>query len=94
MQTMRLAVLADTHGNLPALEAVLADIERHNVDHTVVAGDLVGGPKPVPTWFSRSCVTRPSVLSTWAIRLRGLTWSASRSTSNSCTSPSPGPSTD
>ena len=49
MQTMRLAVLADTHGNLPALEAVLADIERHNVDHTVVAGDLVGGPKPVET---------------------------------------------
>jgi putative phosphoesterase len=49
MQTMRLAVLADTHGNLPALEAVLADIERYDVDHIVVAGDLVGGPKPVET---------------------------------------------
>jgi putative phosphoesterase len=41
---MRLAVLSDTHGNLPALEAVLMDIRRHDVDGIVVAGDLVGGP--------------------------------------------------
>lgn len=40
---MRLAVLADIHGNLPALEAVLADVRRYNVDGIVVAGDTVGG---------------------------------------------------
>lgn len=49
MQEIRLAVLADTHGNLPALEAVLADIGQRDVDHIVVAGDLVGGPNPIET---------------------------------------------
>jgi predicted phosphodiesterase len=45
---MRLAVLADIHGNLPALEAVLADVQRHGVDDIIVAGDHVtGGPHPV-----------------------------------------------
>ena len=29
---MRIAVIADIHGNLPALEAVLADIQHRNVD--------------------------------------------------------------
>jgi hypothetical protein len=29
---MRLAVLVDVHGNLPALEAVLEDVQRHGVD--------------------------------------------------------------
>ena len=43
----RLAVLADVHGNLPALEAVLADVQRHRVGGHVVAGDLTGGPQPV-----------------------------------------------
>ena len=41
---MRLAVLADTHGNLPALEAVLADIDEEAVDGFLVAGDITGGP--------------------------------------------------
>jgi predicted phosphodiesterase len=41
----RLAVLADIHGNLPALEAVLSDLARTEVDQVVVAGDLInGGP--------------------------------------------------
>ena len=35
---MRLAVLADIHGNLPALEAVLADIQQQRVDEIIVAG--------------------------------------------------------
>lgn len=41
---MRIAVLADIHGNLPALRAVLADLDRERVDAIVVAGDVVGGP--------------------------------------------------
>ncbi len=40
---MRLAVLADIHGNLGALEAALEDIETQNVDEIVVAGDIVNG---------------------------------------------------
>ncbi len=37
---MRVAVLADIHGNLPALEAVIEDIKRQSPDHIVAAGDL------------------------------------------------------
>lgn len=41
---MRIAVIADIHGNLPALESVLADIERRDVDRTINLGDCVSGP--------------------------------------------------
>lgn len=44
--TKRLAVLSDIHGNLPALEAVLADVKRQDVDGLIVAGDFTGGPQP------------------------------------------------
>ncbi|MCY3782086.1 MAG: metallophosphoesterase family protein [Chloroflexi bacterium] len=41
----RLALLADIHGNLPALEAVIEDMAQYAVDHVVVAGDSVNwGP--------------------------------------------------
>ena len=44
---MRVAVLADIHANLGALEAVLADIAAVGVEETVVLGDIVGyGPDP------------------------------------------------
>jgi putative phosphoesterase len=42
---MRLAVLADVHGNLPALEAVLDDIHRHTVEGIIVAGDHTALPQ-------------------------------------------------
>ncbi len=41
---MRIAVLADVHGNLPALRAVLGEVDREPVDAIVVPGDVVGGP--------------------------------------------------
>jgi putative phosphoesterase len=41
---VRIAVLADIHGNLPALRAVLGELDRHPVDGIVIAGDVVGGP--------------------------------------------------
>ena len=41
---MRIAVIADIHGNLPALEAVLADIRHRNVHRTINLGDSVSGP--------------------------------------------------
>ncbi|HEX5506132.1 MAG TPA: CHAD domain-containing protein, partial [Thermomicrobiales bacterium] len=45
---MRLAVLSDIHGNLAALDAVLADLAaRGGADEVVVAGDLcLNGPLP------------------------------------------------
>ena len=41
----RVAVLADIHGNLPALEAVRADLAQFPVDQVLVAGDVINwGP--------------------------------------------------
>ncbi len=41
----RLALLADIHGNLPALEQVMTDMRQFAPDHVVVAGDMVNwGP--------------------------------------------------
>jgi predicted phosphodiesterase len=43
---MRVAALYDVHGNLPALEAVLAEVRREQVDAVVSGGDVVLGPLP------------------------------------------------
>ena len=40
---MRFAVITDIHGNLIALEAVLADIARRGVDATLSLGDFLSG---------------------------------------------------
>ena len=61
---MPLAALYDIHGNLPALEAVLADVRAVGVDDIIVGGDVLPGPMPleclaflraldVPTLFIR-----------------------------------------
>lgn len=49
---MRIAALYDIHGNLPALEAVLQEIEQLNVNQIVVGGDVVLGP------MSRECLDK------------------------------------
>ncbi len=44
---MKVAVIADIHANLIALQAVAADIEHWNPDKVIVAGDIVNrGPRP------------------------------------------------
>ncbi len=44
---MRLMVFSDIHGNLEALQSVLADAAQRNVDRSICLGDLVGyGPNP------------------------------------------------
>jgi putative phosphoesterase len=49
---MRIAVLSDVHGNLPALDAVLAEVEDEGFDLVVSGGDVVAGPMP------RECLER------------------------------------
>ena len=44
---MKVAVLADIHGNLPALNAVLEKIEDEYITQILVAGDISGGPYPL-----------------------------------------------
>lgn len=39
---MRYAILSDIHGNLEALDAVLADIQQQSIDRTCCLGDIVG----------------------------------------------------
>ncbi|MFP8957786.1 metallophosphoesterase family protein [Natrialbaceae archaeon A-CW3] len=39
---MRVGIISDVHSNLPALEAVLEELERSTVDAIVCAGDVVG----------------------------------------------------
>ena len=65
---MRIAAIYDIHGNLPALEAVLEEIRRANVDRIVVGGDVFPGSFP-----------RESISSTLAMIWHGL-WNAIRST--------------
>jgi predicted phosphodiesterase len=43
------AVLADIHGNLPALDAVLAEPEVAAAERVVLLGDIALGPMPGPT---------------------------------------------
>ena len=47
---MRVAALYDIHGNLPALNAVLEEVDALGVDAIVVGGDSASGPMPVETF--------------------------------------------
>jgi predicted phosphodiesterase len=48
---VRVAVLADIHGNLAAFEAALEDVEREEVDNLYLAGDVViGSPDSAACW--------------------------------------------
>lgn len=48
---MKLAILSDIHGNLPALEATLDNVDRWQPDVTVVNGDVVNrGPRSRHCW--------------------------------------------
>lgn len=55
---MRVAIVADIHGNLPALEAVLQDVARQAPDAVVAAGDLAlrgGHPREVLDLLADRC---------------------------------------
>jgi putative phosphoesterase len=46
---VRVAAVYDVHGNLPALDAVLAELEALDVDAVVLGGDIAIGPMPRQT---------------------------------------------
>jgi hypothetical protein len=48
---MRIAILADIHGNLPAFEAALDHVASQHVDRLIIAGDIVvGSPDSAACW--------------------------------------------
>lgn len=75
----RVAAIYDIHGNLPALEAVLAEIEAAEVDGVVVGGDVLPGPMPGEVLNRLLALDRPvrylrgngdrDVLEVWAGRM-------------------------
>ena len=58
---MRVAVLSDIHGHLPALEAVLEDVARAGVDLFVLNGDIADGPFPAATLDLLESLDQPTV---------------------------------
>jgi 3',5'-cyclic AMP phosphodiesterase CpdA len=71
---MRIAIISDIHGNLPALDAVLADVAQQQPDRLYCLGDLVGyGASPNETGYrNRGCASNSlaptSVVSSTASR--------------------------
>jgi len=45
MNSSKIAIIADIHGILPSLEAVVKDIQSDPPDEIIVAGDFLGGPQ-------------------------------------------------
>lgn len=56
---MRIAALYDIHGNLPALEAVLGEVERAAVDVLVIGGDIFPGPMSAEVLDRLLALSRP-----------------------------------
>jgi predicted phosphodiesterase len=49
----RIALISDVHGNLTALEAVLADIASRGIERVFNLGDYVGkGPREGRRWWT------------------------------------------
>jgi hypothetical protein len=62
---VRLGLIADIHGNLPALDAVLAELGREGVDRVVCLGDISIGPQPVETLERVRSLDCPMILGNW-----------------------------
>jgi putative phosphoesterase len=60
-----LGVVSDIHGNLPALEAVVEELEREQLDELVCLGDVALGPQPSETLSRIRALGCPVVLGNW-----------------------------
>jgi predicted phosphodiesterase len=84
---MRVAALYDVHGNVHALEAVLAEVGSERVDAIVFGGDVLHGPFPRETlelarsvdatWIRGNCEREPAydAIGAWVVeQLPSETW--------------------
>ena len=60
-----IALIADIHGNLPALDAVLEELEREGVDQILCLGDVAVGPQPTETLERVRELGCPVVMGNW-----------------------------
>ncbi len=66
----QIAIISDVHGNLPALETVLADIRQRGIDTIYCLGDLVGkGPDSVQAVDICRAVCQAVVVGNWDDRM-------------------------
>lgn len=62
----RIAIISDIHSNLPALEAVLSDIKKQNIDTIYCLGDIIGkGPSPSECLDLCKAYCTKSILGNW-----------------------------
>ncbi len=69
MTTARFAIVSDIHGNLPALEAVWAEIERAAPDLVINLGDIASGPlwpRETVRWLMARAAAAPALWRTIA----------------------------
>jgi len=62
---MRFGFISDIHGNLPALEAVLSDLERRDCDQLVCLGDICFGPQAPECLERVQALGCPVILGNW-----------------------------
>ena len=86
-------MLSDIHGHLPALEAVLAEVDRAAVDRIVLTGDIAAGPMPVPTLRRLLELGDPSPPTATRASRSGSTPSSATPTATMRHSPCPAPAT-
>jgi len=70
---VRVGLISDIHGNLPALDAVLAELERDGVDRIVCLGDVAVGPEPHATVARVHELGCPVVAGNWDAAFLGET---------------------
>ena len=59
----KLAIISDLHGNLPALEATLKDIAKHDIQNILCLGDVASfGPQPKETLLRIQALKCPMVM--------------------------------
>ena len=68
---MRVGLIGDIHGNAPALDAVLAELEHERVDRIVCLGDVAIGPQPRETVDRIAAIGCPVVMGNWDACLLG-----------------------
>jgi putative phosphoesterase len=71
MDAMRLALISDIHGNVPALERVLEELDREELDQIVCLGDVAVGPQPVAALERLQALGCPTVMGNWDACLLG-----------------------